>query len=134
MLMLFQDFSFLEHVADDRPVIGTVETVCVHPWILGQPELALPRDATIAGCTCKYVWTQFGLGQTRWDNVIGHPSFINPMGFEVPVSFFAVGIVQLIASWIGSSDTFATHDVAGTCALVEITVGLLRVERQSARF
>lgn len=51
----------------------------------------------------------------------------------MPVSFPSVGIVELVSAWIGSCDTLATHDVACTCALVKVAVGLFRVERQSAR-
>lgn len=52
----------------------------------------------------------------------------------MPVTFVSVLVVELVSAWIGGGDTFATHDVAGSCAFVEISVGLLGVERQTARF
>ncbi len=44
--LLFLDSSLLQHVADNGSVVGTVEAICVHAWVLWQTELALSRDTT----------------------------------------------------------------------------------------
>lgn len=51
----------------------------------------------------------------------------------MPVAFVAVLVVELLSTRISGSYALATHDVAGAGALVEVAVGFLRVERQTAR-
>lgn len=67
------------------------------------------------------------------NDVGGDSCFVDLLGLEVPVTLVAVLVVELVAARISGGDALATHDVAGTGALVEVAVGLFRVERQAAR-
>lgn len=74
--------------------------------------------------------TYLSLSKSRRDDVVWHSSFVDLLRFEVPVSLIAVLVEEWGTGGVGGCDTFASHNVACSCAFVEVTVGLFGCQGQ----